>query len=136
MPTGKPGRPFKFPDPGERSPREPAVMCPADRVLALYNQVNTGKPAEKVSNTVRKWFDAEARKAGWLCVKWFKDVATDHGAGCVLATVLFQLVPPQPEAPNMVPAPMAPGSMVLPAPSRPLNSVPGPASNRARRVVD
>lgn len=79
--TKKKGRPLKFPDASKRSHAEPAIFCPADRVLALYNQ-DSGK---KVSATVKTWFDAKAQQEGWSHALWLKDVANSYGAGCALA---------------------------------------------------
>lgn len=92
-PAAGPGRPFKFPDSKDRSINETGALCTADRVLALYNQAHPEKKAQRMSATVKKWFEKEALRDGWAFVGWFKDVATDHGAGCVLATVMVQLMP-------------------------------------------
>lgn len=92
-PAASPGRPVKFPDSKDRSINETGALCTADRVLALYNQAHPEKGAVKIGAAVRSWFEQEARRDGWVFVRWFKDVATDHGAGCVLATVMVQLVP-------------------------------------------
>ncbi|MCC7540400.1 MAG: hypothetical protein IT379_29555 [Deltaproteobacteria bacterium] len=81
-------RPFKFPDPKDRSQNQPAVLCPADRVKALYDQDSgDADTAKKVSGKVRTWFEKEAKANGWVDVRWFKDVSTNHGAGCVISIV-------------------------------------------------
>ena len=64
-------------------PNTPTVTFTAERVLGLYNQ-NSGASAQRISETVRKWFEAKAREKGWQGVNWPKDVQTGHGAGCVL----------------------------------------------------
>jgi hypothetical protein len=73
----------KFPKPDGVKPKEGAVLCPADRVLALYNQ-GTGKKAKKIAKAVRRWFYAEAKRKGWAGLRFLKDVQSAHGAGCVL----------------------------------------------------
>lgn len=95
-PTGGPGRPVKFPDSKDRSINEDGALCTADRVLALYNQDHPKDEAHRISAKVRSWFETEALQKGWAFVGWFKDVASGHGAGCVLATVMLQLVPLEP----------------------------------------
>jgi hypothetical protein len=42
---------LKFPVPGNLKAAEPAVLCPAERVLGLYNQ-ETGKSAKKIAKSV------------------------------------------------------------------------------------
>ena len=58
------GKRFKFPDSKSRPANSPAVLCPADRVLHLYNQDHE-TPAKKISKKVREWFFAEAHSKGW-----------------------------------------------------------------------
>lgn len=76
-------KPFKFQKAAERSEAKPAVLCPADRVLNLYNQ-DSGKSAKKISKKVRDWFTDEAMKDGWDAVGFIPEVQSQHGAGCVL----------------------------------------------------
>jgi len=76
-------RKFKFPLPKDYKPAEPAVICPADRVIDLYNQ-ESGDTAKRIAKKVRKWFSDEARKKGWAGVRFSPEVQTNHGAGCVL----------------------------------------------------
>lgn len=77
------GRSFKFPDAGDRSPNEPTVHCPADRILALYNQ-DSGYSAQRLSKAVRQWFSGEAQNNGWHGVHFLADVQSQYGAGCVM----------------------------------------------------
>jgi hypothetical protein len=58
-------------------------MCPAERVIGLYNQ-ESGDTAQRIAKKVRKWFFAEARKHGWAGVHFIPEVQSNHGAGCVL----------------------------------------------------
>ncbi len=76
-------KPHKFPRSAERSTAKPAVLCPADRVLKLYNQ-GSGKSAKKISKSVRDWFSAEAHRDGWTVVGFLPEVQSQHGAGCML----------------------------------------------------
>lgn len=77
------GARIKFPDPKKCTQENPAVLCPADRLLGLYNQ-DSGKSAKKISKTVRGWFAREASSKGWAGVNFVPDVQSKHGAGCVL----------------------------------------------------
>ena len=77
------GRPFKFPDPNDYALKIPAVLCPADRVLSLYNQ-NSGQVAQRISQSVRGWFYAAAHQAGWGGAHFLPEVQSNHGAGCIL----------------------------------------------------
>ena len=60
------------------------IICPADRVLTLYNEANEPN-AKRISGRVRTWFTDEAQKKGWAGIHWVKEVQSKHGAGCVLA---------------------------------------------------
>ena len=77
------GRKLKFPAPQDYKPAEPAVLCPAHRVIGLYNQGTSGA-ASRIAKKVRKWFAAEAHKQGWAGVHFLPEVQSNHGAGCVL----------------------------------------------------
>lgn len=79
------GRSHKFPQPDDVRPIQRAVLCPADRVIALYNQ-DSGAPqdAVRMSKKVRDWFFSEAHKRGWAGVRFLKDVQSSYGSGCVL----------------------------------------------------
>ncbi|MFZ5761625.1 MAG: hypothetical protein ACOY8P_01685 [Thermodesulfobacteriota bacterium] len=75
---------LKFPHPGECKQKDRAMMCPADRVLGLFNQ-ETSKEAKRIGKTVRTWFTNTAHNYGWAGVMFVKQVGSQHGAGCVLA---------------------------------------------------
>jgi len=76
---------FKFPSPTAQYLQEPVVFCPTDRVINLFNQAHpTSKPAERVSDKVRNWFDTEALNSGWVACRFVLDVQTKHGAGAIL----------------------------------------------------
>jgi len=77
------GPKLKFPDPKNCSPNKPAVLCPADRVLGLYNQDNNS-PAKRIAKKVKKWFYDQAHANGWTGIHFLPDVQTNHGAGCLL----------------------------------------------------
>jgi hypothetical protein len=74
---------FKFPDPKDVPPKHPVVICPGERVLALYNQ-NTGENAKRISKGVREWFQDEASRNGWSGTHFLPEVQSMHGAGCLL----------------------------------------------------
>ena len=74
---------FKFPDPDNRTPNEPAVFCPVSRILSLYNEAN-GKEAARLSASVQAWFIAATQDAGWAGCVFLKDVQTGHGAGFLI----------------------------------------------------
>lgn len=74
---------WKFPSPLDFPPKYPAVLCPADRVLNLYNQA-TGEQKQRISKNVRTWFYTAAHSAGWGGVLFVPEVGSLHGAGCIL----------------------------------------------------
>lgn len=74
---------FKFPDPNDYPPKSPAVLCPADRVLNLYNQANQAE-AKRISKKVREWFYDESHQKGWKGIHFMPEVQSQHGAGCLL----------------------------------------------------
>jgi hypothetical protein len=79
------GRNYKFPHPDDVSPGQGAVLCPSDRVLALYNQESGApKKAKSISKKVREWFFNHAHQQGWAGVRFLKDVQTSEASGCVL----------------------------------------------------
>ena len=78
-----PGAKLKFPNPKNCKPQNPAVLCPANRVIGLYNQ-DSGNTAKRIAKKVRAWFTAEAIKKGWAGVHFLPDIQSAHGVGCVL----------------------------------------------------
>jgi len=74
---------FQFPDSQTRSPKSTTVLCPAARVLALYNQ-DSGDVAQRISKKVREWFFNAAHQNGWHGVHFVPEVQSQHGAGCVM----------------------------------------------------
>lgn len=77
------GRKFKFPNPSDCKAGQPAMLCPAERVLKLYNQDN-GKDAKRISKSVRAWFGTTAEQQGWAGVHFLPEVQSNYGAGCIL----------------------------------------------------
>jgi hypothetical protein len=67
------GRNLKFPKPENYKPDAPAILCPAERVLGLYNQ-DSGDTAKKIAKKVRKWFFSEAHEKGWAGVHFLPEV--------------------------------------------------------------
>lgn len=74
---------LKFPHPNNAKRNNPAIICPGERVLGLFNQ-DSGDTAVRIAKKARKWFAAEALKRGWVGVHFIKEVQTEFGAGCVL----------------------------------------------------
>lgn len=79
----KKGAKLKFPRPKDYAAKEPAILCPADRVLGLYNQ-DSGSTAARIAKKVRAWFASQAGQQGWAGVHFLKQVPSIRGAGCVL----------------------------------------------------
>jgi hypothetical protein len=77
------GRRLKFPQPQDYKSSAPAIFCPAERVIELYNQ-DAGDSAQRIAKKVRAWFTTEAHKRGWAGVYFLPEVQSNHGAGCVL----------------------------------------------------
>jgi hypothetical protein len=77
------GRKLKFPNVKSCPPQSPAVLCPASRVIGLYNQCNGGA-AQRISGKVRAWFIKHALTNGWAGVYFLPAIQTMHGVGCVL----------------------------------------------------
>jgi hypothetical protein len=75
---------IKFPNPAERSEKDPAALCKNTRVVALYNTYHPGENAKRVSQKIRSWFLETARKEGWDSAIFVNDVETRHSAGCLL----------------------------------------------------
>lgn len=78
-----PGRKLKFPNPNDYAAKHPVALCPADRVLGLYEQ-ETGKSAKRIAKKVKEWFSAEAQQKGWAACQFVPEVQSAHGAGAVL----------------------------------------------------
>jgi len=76
-------KPFKFPDPNDYGRKDPAVLCPSERVLALYNQGNE-RQAKRIVKTVKSWFKQEAHTHGWVGIRFLPQVQTGHSAGAIL----------------------------------------------------
>ena len=83
MATNKRGAPVKFPCPDDYKPREAIVFCPAERILALYNQ-DSGDNAQRLAPKVKAWFRTRAYGHGWAGVHFMPAVQTNHGAGCAM----------------------------------------------------
>ncbi|MBK6686013.1 MAG: hypothetical protein IPG45_16185 [Deltaproteobacteria bacterium] len=73
----------KFPDANDYGLKNPAVLCPGDRVLTLYNE-NGGRTAKRISKRVKAWFTAEAHEHGWVGVRFLPEVQTRHSGGAIL----------------------------------------------------
>lgn len=64
------GTKLKSPNPKGCKPENPAVLCPAERAIDLYNQYS-GDTAKRIAKKVRVWFAIEALKKGWAGVHFF-----------------------------------------------------------------
>lgn len=73
---------YKFPDPDKRSPANPTVLLPAERLLAIYNQ-ETGKEAQRVSKKVQEWARETGHAAGFDGVAFSEDATPGAGRGCI-----------------------------------------------------
>ena len=78
-----PGPRFKFPTPKTVKLKDGAVLCTAERILALYNQ-DSGDSGRRISKKVRKWFASQVKTKGWAGCHFLPEVQSGHGAGCVL----------------------------------------------------
>lgn len=69
-------KPFKFPDPNDRSYNEPRVIMNPEDILKLYNQEKDEKQL-RVTKPVRDWFEGKAKSFDW-------DIAEFTGNQCTL----------------------------------------------------
>jgi hypothetical protein len=74
---------LKFPGPNDYPAKSPAVLCPSERVLNLYNQ-DSGHRADRVAQKVKIWFSQEAHVKGWAGVRFLPEVQIRHMAGAIL----------------------------------------------------
>ncbi len=81
-------RNYKFPAPATCKLKDGAVLCVAERILALYNQA-TGKDQKRITDPVKQWFLAQLPAHGWAGGYFLSEVQTGYGAGCIF------FVPPQ-----------------------------------------
>lgn len=66
---------YEFPDPKDQSVNNSHRLVERDVVLALYNQANPKNSYSNVSETVRNWFEAEAKRQGWTSVQFVDQAA-------------------------------------------------------------
>lgn len=76
------GRKFIFPNPNNCRAGDAAMLCPAERVLNLFNQET--RRSARISKSVRQWFATTAKQEGWAGVHFLPEVQSNYGAGCVL----------------------------------------------------
>lgn len=77
------GKKLKFPVPKDYPAKDPVILCPAERVIGLYNQ-ETGNTATRVAKKMKEWFSEEALKKGWAACEFPPEVQTKHSGGCIL----------------------------------------------------
>ncbi len=97
------GRPYEFPDPKDRSVNNPHVLIERDAILGLYNQANPSNTYANLAEAVRDWFEAEAKRAGWVSVQ-FVDQAAVLTANIALVPV--SQIHPAPASQTIVPTPV------------------------------
>ncbi|TMU24625.1 hypothetical protein E0L35_10330 [Halomonas sp. ATBC28] len=68
-------RPYDFPDPNDRSPNHPSELAERDRIISLYNSIHPNEPAQRMSNSVKTWFNTAATEAGWSDIQFVGDQA-------------------------------------------------------------
>lgn len=73
----------KFPEPKDYAAKDPVILCPADRVVTLYNEA-TGKGAKRIAKKMKEWFADEATKKGWAACEFPPEVQSKHGGGAIL----------------------------------------------------
>ncbi|WP_040853700.1 hypothetical protein, partial [Thiorhodospira sibirica] len=66
---------FEFPDPKDQSVNNPHRLVEREVVLALYNQAKPNNSYSNVSETVRNWFEVEAKRQGWTSVQFVNQAA-------------------------------------------------------------
>lgn len=76
-------RKYKFPAPKDYAAKDPVILCPAERVICLYNQA-TGKDAKRIAKTMKEWFVNEAKTNGWAACEFTPEVQSKHGGGAIL----------------------------------------------------
>jgi hypothetical protein len=81
------GRKLKFPETKDYGAKDPVILCPGERVIAIYKQ-ETGKKAQRIAKKMKEWFMAEAKRRGWADCRFVPEVESRHGAGCVLLNPL------------------------------------------------
>jgi hypothetical protein len=81
------GRKLQFPHPRDYAAKHPVVLCPADRVLGLFEQ-ETGIEVQRIAKKVKQWFTEAATKAGWAGGRFVPEVQSAHGAGAILLNPL------------------------------------------------
>ena len=60
------GRPFEFAVPEDMSINKPSTLVESHEIIGLYNQAHSpNNHAKKVSESVKTWFDSEAKTLGW-----------------------------------------------------------------------
>lgn len=69
-------RPFRVPDPKDRSVNNPTDLISSTQVLGLFNQENDEKK-ERVVESVQKWYIDRMKQVGWHKAEF-------HGSSCLL----------------------------------------------------
>jgi hypothetical protein len=81
------GRSLKFPLPKDYPAKDPIILCPADRIISIYNKAN-GSNRRSVAKGIIEWFKQQASDNGWADCRFVPAVQTKHSAGCILLNPL------------------------------------------------
>ncbi len=78
---------FKFPNPNDRSPNQPAFIVKSDQIIGLYNKYKDDD-MKNVTSKVQDWFADMAKEYQW-------DDAEFVGSECILKVKLEMRKVPQ-----------------------------------------
>ena len=75
-------RPYRIPDPNDRSPNEPSIIVSSDRVVGTYNRFNPDDKMQNVTSKVQEWYTTKAIN------DYHWDYAKFSGNQCILEVTL------------------------------------------------
>ena len=78
-----------FPKPTENKTEATAFQCSAERILALYNKLES-RTQQKLTCTVKDWFKETALNEGWNEVVFLENLQTGRIDGCMLRVTNFK----------------------------------------------
>jgi hypothetical protein len=68
-------RRYEWPDPKDRSPNQPETLLEREAVIDLYRQGTGDESAKYLTESIKRWFEEEAKKRGWDSVTWVNQKA-------------------------------------------------------------
>jgi hypothetical protein len=68
-------RRYEWPDPKDRSPNHPYTLLEREAVIDLYRQGTGDEGVRNLTESIKKWFEEEAKKRGWDSVTWVEQCA-------------------------------------------------------------